>query len=114
MTKQTEKTTPITFEEACELLKFNSELPDVSSFPESLRKPMIAFYQLSIIYKAIALLSGGIAHYGAVAGPFCAITDSGASGTFTFIGARHLPKDRNTAIFFNKKFEDAYNEYILS
>jgi len=41
------------FEDACKHLGIEPVLPDVSSLPEDMRKPVIANYKLLIVYKAI-------------------------------------------------------------
>jgi hypothetical protein len=41
------------FEEACEKKGISTQLPDVSSWPAALRRPMIALYKLTVIRDAI-------------------------------------------------------------
>jgi len=42
------------FEDACKILGIDTTLPDVSTFPQEMKKQIIAFYKLSIIGKAIS------------------------------------------------------------
>jgi hypothetical protein len=114
------------FEEACTQLGISSELPDVSTFPENLRKHVIATYKLSKILEVnngdwkpnIADISQWKYF------PWFRIISDGASGfglsfdgygydlALTGLGVRLACANAELAKFMGKTFTDLYKDLL--
>ncbi|MDX9703908.1 MAG: hypothetical protein RBU23_12830 [Candidatus Auribacterota bacterium] len=114
-----------TFEDACTRLGINpSNLPDVSMIPDDIKKHVIAYYKLLVIYKAInngwkpdwsdwnqykyyhwfEVLSSGFgfshSYYS------CGLT-------VTAVGSRLCTDTSEKATYIAKQFEAEYKDYLL-
>ncbi len=115
----------MTFEDACKKLGLDpAALPDLSGIPEEFRKPLIANYKLTIVYKAInngwkpdwskwnqykyypwfRVLSSGFGFSGA--GYDCGFASSD-------VGSRLCTDTSDKALYIAKQFEDLYKDYFL-
>lgn len=114
-----------TFEDACKKLGLDpAALPDVSNIPEDLRKPIIANYKLTIIYRAInngwrpdwsnwdqykyfpwyRVLSSGFGFSSA---------SYGYDDTDSNVGSRLCTDTSEKALYIANQFEDLYKDYFL-
>ena len=131
-TKKSVKSTPEfdfrtikTFEDACLKLGLDSmKLPDVTSIPEELKKPIIANYKLHIIYKAInngwkpdwinwdqykyypwfRVLSSGFGFSGSY---------YGYGDSDSIVGSRLCTDSSAKALYMGRQFKAEYQEYLL-
>jgi hypothetical protein len=114
-----------TFEDACAKESIDpQQLPDVSMLPEDMRKHVVNYYKLLIIYKAInngwkpdwsnwnqykyypwfEVLSSGfgfsLSHYGYV-------------NASTDVGSRLCTDTREKALYITEQFEAEYRDFLL-
>jgi hypothetical protein len=113
------------FKDACRRLKQNPLiLPEVSLLSEEFRKPMIAYYKLVLIFKAIN--NGWIPNWNNWSQykyyPWYRVLSSGFGfvgsaydGTTTGagIGSRLCTESSQTAIYIAKQFEDEHKDFLL-
>jgi len=114
-----------TFEDACKKLGIDpSKLPDVSNLLEEVAKPIIAYYKLLIIYKAINNgwmpnwdNSNQLKYY-----PWYWVLSSGfgfSHSTYGFtlaspvVGSRLCTDISDKALHIAKQFEAEYRDYLL-
>lgn len=118
-------TTIKTFEDACKNQNIEpTNLPDVSMIPEEMRKHVIAYYKLLVIYKAInngwkpdwsdwdqykyfpwfEVLSSGFGFSG---------SDYAYSYTTADVGSRLCTDTSEKAKYIAQQFESEYKDYFL-
>lgn len=113
------------FEDACKRLGIDFEhLPYLSKVPEEFHKPILAYYKLVIIFKAIN--NGWKPNWGNYNEykyyPWYYVLSSGfgfddsyynCTTTGTTVGSRLCTDTSEKAIYIAKQFEDLYKDYIL-
>ena len=120
--KQFDFRTITSFEKACEKTNTPEVIPDVSTFPERFRKPIVAVYKLFVIFEAIndgwtAEMGDGsqIKYY-----PGLPVLSSGCGFdhshydfaiTFTAVGSRLCTDTAEKAIFIGEQFGVLGQEY---
>lgn len=113
------------FEDACNFLGYDAKnLPDVSHLPTEFAKPIIAYYKLVVIIKAINngwtpdwsnsnqykyypwfyVLSSGSGFSDA----HCLFTNADAN-----VGSRLCVDSKDKAQYLAEQFEDLYEDYLL-
>lgn len=118
-----------TFEDACEFLKIETTLPEVSALPIVHQKAIIAFYKLTIITQA--LNDGWIPDWNNFnewkyfnwfeidadkeRPSGFGFSDSGSPGTdsVTHVGSRLCFKSRELANYAREEFKELYQDYLL-
>lgn len=114
-----------TFEDACNKLGIETTLPDLSAIPEESRKPLIANYKLTIIYKAIN--NGWKPNWGNSNEykyfPWLSVLSSGfgfdlsgydCTDTYTSVGSRLCTDTSEKALYIAEQFEAEYKDYLLT
>ena len=113
-----------TFEDACEALGIDpTKLPELTLLSEEFVKPIVSYYKLVIVYKAINNgwkpdWSNGSQYkyypwFGLSSGFGFSCSDYVYAGTDTYVGSRLCTDTREKAGYIAKQFEALYQEYLL-
>ena len=114
-----------TFEDACLALGIETTLPDFSAIPEEFQKPLIAYYKIVIIAKALNegwtpdWTNGKWDKYypwfemGSPSGVGFSFNGCDAWYTNSFAGSRLCFKSSELAEYAGKQFESLYKEYFV-
>ena len=114
-----------TFEDACNKLGYDSNIPNFEGMPENYQKPLIAHYKLCIIAEA---LNEGwkpdwndwdqLKYYpwfemGSPSGSGFSYGDFVCWFAASYAGSRLCFKSRELAVYAGKQFEQLYKEYFV-
>ena len=113
------------FEDACEVLGYDAKnLPDVSHLAIEFAKPIIAYYKLVVIIKAINngwtpdwANSNQYKYYTwfYVLSSGSGFSDTGYCYTYscTVVGSRLCVDSKDKALYIAEQFKDLYEDYLL-